>query len=245
MSVPFEKAPMCDVTGLPLPIFHKEPPSNGAPFSIRNKKNLHHSFHPEKSPLLNTVGGLAVRASRVQLVDFNLHTNYHRLFGGSVMPEIEDEDFEIAVMCAAGVVPRRAVDVRKPWSYREVSLGDYHHSFLARSKIIRVEDPKPLAKFFAEYAAKQGIKDLIDNRVIDEFLDKDTTYEVKRQHAGFMLATALDLSLEGLNQTYKEYKKEGYLHSGAENLRMVTKRLVHCHSLMHFSQNVEQQFAPA
>ncbi|MGI9028001.1 MAG: hypothetical protein ACR2FM_04145 [Candidatus Saccharimonadales bacterium] len=236
MAAALEKTPMCEVTGLPLPIFHKEPPTNGAPFSFQ--KNYHHHFHPERSPALQTVAGLAVRGSRVQHISYALHTNYHNLFTGPELPENEDDAFRIAVLSASGVVPRSAIDVSKPRQWREVRLNNYDHSFLSRPKIIGVDKPGNLALFLAEYAAKQDIQGSLDNIIIDEFLNRNTPKVRKQELARMMLTEALNLSLEELNQTYAGFKKEGYLRSRSETFRAVAKRLIRCHSLGHYSKAV-------
>jgi hypothetical protein len=243
VSAELLRTPTCEVTGLPLPILPKEPSSNEAPFSF--PPNLHHHFHPEKIPALLTVAGLAVRGCRVQRVNFRLHNDYHKLFSGPELPADDDQSFRTVVLCAAGVVPRMALDLSKRGDYQEVPLSNYNHSFLSRTKIINIGAKESLAVFLAEYAAQQGVEELVDNRILDEFLDKWTAKKRKNEIARLMLTEALGLSLEDINPSYNDFKKEGYLRPRSETLHKVTKRLIRCHSLGHFRQSVENRLVTA
>jgi hypothetical protein len=105
--------PVDELTGLPLPIL---PTGENLPHNKGHVANWHHHFHPASSPELTaTIGGRALRQSRVQLVPVRHHnfsnTAYHRFFSGPPIPGEEEEQFGMCVLAAAGYLPREAIDM--------------------------------------------------------------------------------------------------------------------------------------
>jgi len=75
----------------------------------------HHLYHPNSHPLLQDVGGRALRSSRVQLLPAVQHNygreSYHARLAGPPLPESEPEQFKLCVLAAAGYLPREVLDI--------------------------------------------------------------------------------------------------------------------------------------
>lgn len=107
--------PLDHETGIPLPILPL------GPLVIESRKtNWHHPWHAASAPELQTVGGQALRHSRVQLVRGVDHNQgdkdrgkltYHDFYIGPPLPDNEQEQFRLCVLSAAGYVPDSAIDL--------------------------------------------------------------------------------------------------------------------------------------
>lgn len=109
--------PVDEVSGIPLPILPQEllPSDNPA------KANWHHPWHASSAPELQTLGGKALRHSRVQLVRTTDHNEgdrtrgkltYHDFYIGPKLPSDEPTQFNACVLACAGYIPERAIDLR-------------------------------------------------------------------------------------------------------------------------------------
>jgi hypothetical protein len=244
VAVGTETTPICEVTGLALPIMPNFP--SFAVHLPRRNANIHHHNHPENSPHLRSLAGLAVRYSRVQRVNHYLHMNYHNIFAGPPLTGSEDEAFRISVLSAAGVIPRQALDLSKRGDYRILTAPEKQYDVLRQPNVIKVDRPRLLAPFIADYAARQGIEEKVDNGIIDEFLNENTEPDRKRNLASLILAEALDLSLDKIDQDFSNLKKAGYMKERKpDTFRLVAKRLVRKYSLPHFQTVLTDQLAAA
>ncbi len=106
--------PLDSLSGMPLSV---APPLQPLPRNNPNVANWHHLYHPRDSAELHTVGGCALRNSRVQLLlvrDHNVgrHT-YHTYFKGPVLPQEHDEDaqFSLIVLACGGYLPQEVIDI--------------------------------------------------------------------------------------------------------------------------------------
>lgn len=212
-----EVAPICEVTGLPLPILPPGPRENGAFLYPRLPANFpqndHHVWFDEKKIKALGEGGEALQNSRTQTIDWYYHKNYHEMFGSlsRELSENENEHFGLTVSAVAGVVPRMAVDVSKRGEYKIVELAEDQHIQIAEK--LSIDNRKPIAKFLADYAMKQQVTDVIDEIIIEEFLDERTENTRKYEIARTMLGGVIDLSLESLNlyAKEKEIKSQGLI----------------------------------
>lgn len=107
------ETPTDEFSGLPLPLM---PTDELLPNDNGSVANWHHQFHPSTSPVLtDSIGGRALRCSRIQLVPVEHHnfteTAYHRFYAGPPIPEDPAEQFGIAVLSCAGYMPEYAIDV--------------------------------------------------------------------------------------------------------------------------------------
>ncbi len=206
------------LSGLPLPIV----PDENVRLPIDNPfvADLHHGFHPASHPDLQSLGGKALRHSRLQLVDKNYHNHtersYHRFFEGPPIPVNPDEQFKICVLAAAGFVPDQGIDL---------SSGDPEIVELTPSqKIQLVEvDPDdqygrrelkyrytPIHDFFVDYALGRDITH-VKEKIIDEFVH--TEHEDRAKYLGhFLIAQTAVVASDTVAEQYREVYDAGMLH---------------------------------
>lgn len=212
------QSPVCEVTGLPLPILPTEP-HPGARFLYQD---FHHHFHPRTSPELEGLAGQALRFSRGQDIPRFLHNRYHELFAGPVLPVTEEEKFRLTVLACAGVVPRHAINLDTGGGYSLVELDYDEYELLAAPRSIHIEKAykfnrgsfhrrQTIGMFFAAYAMQQNVREVVSNHVIEQFVDDTTKPERKKELGNFILKEALDLSLDALIPFHRELKQEGYV----------------------------------
>lgn len=224
--------PICEVSGLPLPVLPIEPREIGA---LSMKPNRHHHWHPERSNELQNLAGLAVRKSRVQLLQPKVHDAYHNMYLGPELPTNEGLAFRLGILAAAGVVPRRALDIRE--AGKTVGLTPAAHARIAST--VQIEHTRPLAEFFAAYCAKQDISKLL----VEQLLDPETSPELQNQIARDLLGSSLTASLDGLLEEHRIMRKEGALAiPKPPTLYAVARRLVRKHSLGTFTSHLERRF---
>ena len=262
MAVALERTPMCEATGLPLPIV-------GGDIRLNSFKNIdsnwHHSFHKQRRPELLTMAGLALRNSRIQLVNRGLHIVYHQIFeDGPDLSDLDDDKaFRLSVLAAAGVVPRQAVELNSDGTYKIINLDDRQHASLSDPRTMRVDDPARLATFFAYYTARQEVPELLEEGYISEFLrppavllpgefDGKTPKHVKgeairrrrveearwkKELGGYILEKTLTHSVEPLIGAFDELRQEGFmprLRDGKHRTPYaITRRLIRQHGNLH------------
>ncbi len=107
--------PTDELSGLPLSI---APPPVILQRNRPDVANWHHLYHPHSAPELASLGGQALRNSRVQLVPIRDHNTgpntYHAMYAGPALPEADDIDtqFALCVFSCAGYVPDKVIDLR-------------------------------------------------------------------------------------------------------------------------------------
>lgn len=106
--------PTDGVTGFPLPLV---PSENLMDPSVRVFANWHHPFHPNSAPELQSLGGRALRHSRVQLVEAVDHNHskesYHAVYDQPPLPAADNRhaQFMLALIGCLGYVPRQGLDI--------------------------------------------------------------------------------------------------------------------------------------
>lgn len=211
------QTPNCEITGLPLLIY----PSRSGNDNAFLPTNFHHPQHPNRDPELQGLEGRALRYSAGQDVSKTLHDNYHRLFLGPELPSTTDRKFRSAVLHCAGVVPRQALDVSRRDTFKIVDLTDNelmwlsdpfrHHTESANHEKRSRRINREIGKFFADYALKQDIQQVISESVISEFIDVKTRLSRKKELGNFIMTHALNLSIEPIRPVIKTLKEEGNL----------------------------------
>ncbi|MDB5184343.1 MAG: hypothetical protein JWN38_151 [Candidatus Saccharibacteria bacterium] len=109
-------APQDELSGLPLPLLiHERLPDDDPRYA-----NMHHAHHPSTAPELQSLGGKALRNSRVQLVRASEHNigdkskgklTYHDFYKASQLTDDEDEQYIRCLFACAGYIPERAIDL--------------------------------------------------------------------------------------------------------------------------------------
>ncbi len=221
------ETPTCEITKLPLPIRVTEPARDVQP----KDWDYHHHFHPRLDPLLLGTAGKALRYSRGQYVPRKLHNRYHVLFGGSVLPEDDKEKFRLCVLSCAGIVPKEAIDVSSKGEYQIVSLSKDEHEDLARPDSVYIERARKfgnkefyvrrrIGEFFMQYALQQNIRDIVSDRVIDEFLDASSLEQRKKELGNLILQTALGAAIEDVKPSHVAATEHGLVPSTARYTRI-------------------------
>jgi hypothetical protein len=125
------KAPTDEQTGMPLPI-------SPADLSVLppDQTNEHHHFFPRLSPVLrNSLGGKALRVSRIQRVAITQHNfgekPFHKYFQeGPNIPSDPETQLGMCVLACAGYLPPKVVDTSegqptvrtmKEWEYNRLT----------------------------------------------------------------------------------------------------------------------------
>lgn len=208
------KTPVCEVTGLPLPIAPNEPPKTEARF---NFSDYHHHFHPRNDELLQGINGKAVRYSRGQFLPRVLHNRYHQIFNGPELPDNDTDRYRLSVLACAGVVPRQAINLSKPGEYQIVNLSNEEYASLASPDSIYIERArkrseyytrKTIGKFFASYALQQNVRDAVSEKVVGQFLDEKTTPERKKELGNFILREALGMTIDDIAPLDQQIRTE-------------------------------------
>lgn len=106
--------PVDELTGMPLSV---APPLFDLSRHNPDIANWHHLYHPSTAPELQTLGGTALRNSRVQLLPVKQHNtgknNYHTYYTGPPLPAASDEEtqFRLCVLACAGYLPEKVIDM--------------------------------------------------------------------------------------------------------------------------------------
>lgn len=197
----FERiTPIDELTSLPLPI---TPPRKKVPNHNPNVADWHHQFHPRDDPRLKTVGGLALRNSRLQLVFKTFHNEgphrYHRFFNGPPIPEDEATQFGMCVLSCAGYIPEDGINLRgdEPVIRR---LTDEQRAILQEPNLDKNQDfdyhhfrygYDPIRDFFIKYTLDQDLTAVVPESAIDEFLYSRDNEKRKRKGSDILeLATS-------------------------------------------------------
>lgn len=198
--------PVDELTGLPLSIV---PTRKKVPSRNPNVADWHHHFHPKEDPRLKTVGGLALRNSRLQLVFRTFHNEgphrYHRFFDGPPIPQDEATQFGMCVLACAGYIPENGIDLRGDVPVVK-RLTEEQRSILATPNIDKNQEfdyhhfrygYEPIRSFFIKYTLDQDLTSVVPESSIDEFLyTRDT--ERRKEKGSTILELAASAATEGM-----------------------------------------------
>ncbi|MDQ3123580.1 MAG: hypothetical protein M3Q14_02770 [bacterium] len=215
LETPSQKFAPVDVYGMPYPIHPYEPLNGHQPTWTDD----HHSFYQRNAPELQGDDGRAVRYSRCLTVARWLHNNFHTAYpdGTESLPQTRQDKFAIAVLAAAGYMPREAVDVRDPKNPGLVEMSDKIYNYVQHYKNMHFElktrknEPKKnqgyakkhIGKFFAQYAQEQDLTHL-GREVIRDFLDTRKSVETRRRLGMMILHDAIELAAIPVDPIYME-----------------------------------------
>lgn len=209
--------PVDDLTGMPLPII---PKLERLPLRHPDIADWHHHFHPRSDPRLKTVGGLALRNSRLQLVAREYHNDgpkrYHKFFDGPPIPESEATQFGMCVLACAGYLPESGIDLRS--GEPVVARLDHNQRNLLRSHRRNNFDYRyfrygydPIRRFFAKYVLEQNLTEILPQRTIDEFLYSRNPN--RRSELGrTIIEAAASSATEHIDPAYDLFRQNQQLH---------------------------------
>lgn len=159
--------PIDHLSGLPLSILSADESAS------RFSPDLHHPFHPKKDPLLEGLGGQALRHCRVQRVRYETHHyDYHQNYEGPELPTTDAERFRLVVMATAGYIPRQALALHKNREPRIVDFSERARAHYLDTRRIRVETIGKVQKFLRNYVLEQDMSEISES-TLDEFLTRN------------------------------------------------------------------------
>lgn len=204
-QLPF--SPVDELIGVPL-ILH---PMGNSHDRHTYKHDKHHPWHPKNDLLVRTgtLGGDALRSSRVQLASYDIHhLDYHRRFYGPELPFDDKSRFKLIVFTAAGYIPEQAlVFGRRTSNTYTRKLSSEDRLNLWNDGKIRVDSTDVVSKFLKEYSFNQDFSDIKES-AIDEFLN--TRNSVKKWELGSVLIanSVYKATLPLRNEFEQAYKSE-------------------------------------
>jgi hypothetical protein len=233
---PDRVTPIDPLTNIPLPLL---PPPAVLPRHKGDYADWHHAFHPREHPLLQTTAGLAVRHSRVQLVERTKHNElnnrYHKFYDGPPLPGTDEDSFKVVAFASAGFLPSQAIDTRSG-EPEVVDLTKGQTAMLRRPRVDLSRPPvirkRPgeanpfeywhvrysfdaVRAFFSEYVLDRSAEYASEDRV-EEFLH--TRDENKQQQSGIdILKEQIEFACEDMADTYGQLWAAGSLHPLAPN----------------------------
>jgi hypothetical protein len=174
-----------------------------------------HAYHPRRMPALTSRDGHAVRDSRGQFVTRRDHIDYHETYEGPVLPRTADERFRAIVFCAAGYVPRKAMDF-SDGSDPIVTLSDVQIHRLQTSGEIRMMQTASVRKFLHDYVLEKPKTDHIPRSLKDEFVrlggagEPENAYDRRRLKflAHKLLLLVIDPATEPLQTAYRQGRQD-------------------------------------
>ena len=219
--------------GLPLPI---APNVRKAPDNTPDAINSHHTWHPSTDERLlapahwksssydpqhptRTLGGWALRNSRLQEVDRNYHNfglnAYHEYYLGPEIPEDEDEQFQLVVLACAGLIPREGLDMTGD-EPKTVILTTAQRMVLSRpgkdkygyQNMRFVHDP--VQRFLSDYVLRRQLAH-ISQLMIEEFLDPRISEKRRRQLGHQLLSKQVEVATEAVRPLYEEAQADQIL----------------------------------
>lgn len=200
------ETPVCEATGLPLPIAPSEQSNDASA-----RRDWHHHFHPRLSPLLahDSLSGSAVRSARIQLVDYATHHNdYHGNYLGPPLPVTETDKFGLVILATAGYIPREGLDFsgNEP---KRVELSHEQRKRMRGSGELKVAAISPIQKFITAYTMDQDLSH-VDEMIIDEFLNT-TDKEQKLKLGSSLLRLAVRQAADPIIPMYRQAWKNGLI----------------------------------
>lgn len=209
-SVVQHETPVDELTGMPLPLLN--PLSNEYP-RTSNNPNWHHAFHPAKSSILTRdMGGKALRACRVQKVNYKMHGDYHKQYVGPPLTEDVDEQFRMVVLATAGYMPDQALTLHADGRPRVVRIDQFDREYLWQNSQLKVWSTDIVRVFLRDYLLAQDFSQ-VKNSLLDEFLhtaNPDRRFELGNNFLGI----AANQATEHVKDTYKEANKSLLLPPG-------------------------------
>lgn len=203
--------PIDEVTGLPLLV---APRNLDYDVENPNQATPHHGWHPERDKRLNpldfrqkTLAGLAVRSSRLQYVENDLHNegpkSYHAYYDRPEwFPQTETEAFGVCMPACMGAVTSRVIDlstgepIERPITPEEIQFfqtpsHSSEEGFDSRYVTYRYD---PIRDFFRDYIKRQDLGHVPES-LIDEFLNT-RDYEAHLRTGRILLASAVEVATD-------------------------------------------------
>jgi hypothetical protein len=234
----------------------------------QSARNYHHHFFNAHDPhllgkpgsprdTLEALAGRAVRMSRGQVLPVPVHTRFHDDYEplGDQLPHTVDEKFKTAVRACTGVASRWAIDLSRPADDRLVYMSDEVFAKVADPAVLCPEDgyydarkhthgrSVTMADFFVRYALSRELT-MVSERVIDEFLYSPIV-DRRRKLGNFILAEALNASVDGVAGEYRQLRKRGMVHKRTHSVYSAIHNRVRVRGLARYHGLLEDSLLAA
>ena len=219
-----DRAPICETSWLPLPILPKELAEKRALFTpndrLCEREDYHHLWSPEKHPVLQGLGGRALRYSLGEDINRSLHNRFNKVFEkGPLLPLNEDERFVAVLFGCSDVLPRQAVHLPADGGYEIVDLNEEEHRYVG-SKVYPERHfhqkygfarRRSIGKFFASYLLSQTLDFGLSGSRIDEFIDPKTEDGRRKELGNQIITNIIGDSVSHLMPVHAELRKDGFV----------------------------------
>ena len=197
---------MDEFSGIPLPIspqYADERPS-------RYPRDRHHPWHDALDPLLQGVGGKALRESRIQITNYDAHhLDYHGAGLRPTLPEYDSERIRPILLSAADYVPEYGIAFTRDGAPYRTRFSDEIRTWLRDSGTIRIASVQVVRRFLCANVIDQALND-ISPGAVDEFLF--TADPLRKWELGNdILARASRRAAAPAEEPYREAYKAGLI----------------------------------
>lgn len=150
--------PVDELTGMPLSV---APPLYDLSRHNPDIANWHHLYHASTAPELQTLGGTALRNSRVQLLPVRQHNtgkhNYHTYYVGPPLPAANDErnQIRLCILGCAGYLPEKVIDLSEETPAVRLMTGD-ERDFFRRAPIPEKVTVAEMKRYLVLHEAASG-----------------------------------------------------------------------------------------
>jgi hypothetical protein len=183
--------------------------------------DYHHLEFERNNPLLQGIGGRAVRASIGQLMPRWQHNLIHQLGDQPALPESEDEQFRAAVIGCARLLGPQALDMsREEWwvpiemtSEQYAAVTEPFHmytedAFKRRANHVRTH----IGRFFATYALSRDLTHLSKKGVRQFLATKDPIRKKELGH--WLLSESIEVAVSPMRSVQYELLRRRPLEDG-------------------------------
>lgn len=211
------KAPTDDL-GVPLPIIPSEKLAGLESSSEDFTK--HHEFFLHGTDRFNTIGGIAMRVSRILCTEREVHNTgpkaFHRFYDASPGPPAEVDQIYAGIFTLAGYIPKQGVDL---WSgsptIRDIESGERNILMTISKKnefwyeYLR-SNRSEITQFLDKFVARQDIGSA-DANSLTEFLSTPKL-SIMADAAHEVLNAAIHSTVAPIKNRYQVAREAGQLH---------------------------------
>lgn len=203
------EAPVDDFSRIPLPIAtHPLDETLVEPEGLEPVNDLHHANF-EKRRLIKSLGGLALRNSRVQCVPRSVHKQFHRLYREPDTAHDPDEQAEAVIFAAAGYVPEEGVSFDDKGKVRRTRLSREERLGYIASNEIRVQCLEDVKNFLFRHVVRRGLT--TDERRANNVLLNQPDLEHKKSIGRELALRASRIALTPLSEKFATAWDDGLL----------------------------------
>lgn len=209
----YKQTPVDTFTGLPYPIITGPKLDTLTGVNVVNKN---HAFFPRLDPLLQGVGGLALRTCRLQLVEAEYHNfgprSYHNFYDGPPIPQTEAEQFRTIIFALGGFIPKMGIDLTGPEPVeREMTRREYRrHKTLTENggyKYFTHGESQSIL-FLREVILHNAID--VDLELLEKFVASDSV-STRKNIGHTILEVAAENAALGIDADYQAVLSSGEL----------------------------------